>query len=443
MASSEFERSVKGPSIIEIPTQDAGDYDVIVVGAGFSGICAALASARNGAKTLLGESFAFPGGNGITGLPISSFRARQSPEMIVRGIPLEIVRRLERRSAVGGRVEEMAWLPINPEILQLEIVHMIEESGVDLLCHSPLLAARKAEQEIRECVFYNKDTAALAYRAKVFVDTSGDAQLASLSGCGTKMGRQRDGKTQAMSLLFQVGGVDEAVAANPEEVSVLWNRMRTEGAQWSSPATSVGFSRIPGRPGFFCFNVTRILVSKGTDHRVLTQAELEGRKQLEEFFFRFLRPHAPGFGNSFLAGISPRVGVRETRRILSIYELQCDDLLSAKKFDDSIACNASSVEIHDPEGGGTQWKSPPMGGYYTIPYRSLVARDADNLLGAGRCVGASHEALAAVRVLSAAMATGEAAGTAAALCATQGCKTADLDPKKLRETLRANGARVD
>ena len=226
----------------------------------------------------------------------------------------------------------------------------------------------------------------------------------------------------------------------------MWDKLGSV-KPWRNPRSGSALSwptRIPGRPNELSWNVTRILVEKGTDARFLTKAEIEGRMQIQEFVEDFLRPHVPGFRNCTLSSIGRQIGVRETRRIEGEYELQAEDLLNCRKFPDAIACNSYPIDIHSPDGGATEYRENLLshGGYYTIPYRSLVASGMDNLLACGRCLSASHEALSAVRILSAAMATGEAAGTAAALCAAGHGAARDLDIAQLRKKLIEAGAFV-
>ena len=427
---------------ITLPVQNAGDYDVIVIGGGLSGCCAAIASARTGARTLLAESLPYFGGNGLIGLPISSYNAAFSPHRIVGGIPWELHQRLAAKGAIEPwRDNPEDWQCVDCEQLQIELTHLFDEAGVELLAHSPLLAVEKEGRRLTSAVFYNKETP-LRYTAKVLVDSTGDAQVAALAGLPTPMGRARDGKTQPMTMTFQLGGVDGSRKPRWGEVNALWRRLGQEHP-WLNPRDGgCAASPIPGKPGVYFFNVTRILVDKGTDHRQLTQAEKTGRYQVEEYVEKFLRPHVAGFERCYLTQLGCRVGVRETRRIVGLHELTAAELRAQTRFPDAVACNSYPVDIHSPDGGGTHFEHGKFasGAYYTIPYRSLVARDADNLLASGRCLSASHEALAAVRVLSAAMATGEAAGTAAALCSRDSLPAAHLPPARLLERLQSQGA---
>lgn len=425
---------------VQVATDFAGHYDVIVVGGGLSGVCAAVASARTGARTLLAEALPFVGGNGTTGLPISGLRARNSDRMIVGGIITEILEMLLARGGVGDDFSTKEWISIDAEQLQFVLAGLLEGAGVELLTYSPLLSVARDQKRIGCLTFYNKDGRALQYGARVVIDSSGDAQVARLAGLTTPMGRQRDNRTQTMSLVFSVAGINEARAAPSDVISAAWNAF--ESAVENS-RRDPAVNQIFGRPGWRSFIATRVDVEKGTDNRLLAKAELEGRRQVDEFVSDFLRKQVAGYEQCFVAQIASHVGVRETRRISGLYDVTARDLISGRKFDDSIACNASSVEIHQPDRGLPQWEHLKDGDYYTIPYRSLVASEADNLLASGRCISGTHEALAALRVLSPAMATGQAAGTAAALCARGDISAHQLDAESVRTALRSAGAIVD
>ena len=442
------ERATYAPGAVEaaaqvgVPAEDAGTYDVVVAGGGLSGVCAAVAAARTGARTLLAEALPYVGGNGTTGLPISGLRARNSDRVVVGGLVREMVDRLLRRGGTEAAFLDSEWIPIDGEQLQLVLGEMLGDAGVDLLTYSPLLAVGRGARRIETVSFYNKDGRALRYRAASFVDSTGDAQLARLAGLPTPMGRQRDGRTQTLSLVFSVAGVDDARAAERNAVSAAWHRYQATHKS-TNARRDPAINTVVGRAGWRSFIATRIEIDKGTDNRLLAKAEMEGRRQIDEFVNDFLRRDVPGYERCYLAQVASHVGVRETRRITGLYEITTDDIVSARKFPDAIACNASSIEDHPPESGDAQWSHLEDGAYYTIPYRALVADGVDNLLASGRCVSASHEALAALRVLSPAMATGEAAGTAAALTALGAVPTDQLDPQALRAALRQAGAVVD
>jgi len=423
--------------------------DVAVIGGGLSGVCAAVAASRQGAQTVLVESRPFVGGNGTIGLPITSFRAKGSLPIVVEGLPRELLERTRAKGGFAGNLETDDWMPIDCEKLQIVLTEILEESGVEVICHSPLLSVHRSNGHIESLSLLGKDDP-FSLHAKIFVDASGDAALAYKAGLTTPMGRSRDGRTQPMTLTFSTGAVETKAffeAGGPKILGPLWDELRAS-KPWRNPRQGSALSwptEIPGRPAELAWNVTRILVEKGTDARLLTKAEMEGRLQIQEFVEEFLRPHIPGFAHCYISQIGKQIGVRETRRITGEYELQTKDLLDCRKFPDSIACNSYPVDIHSPDGGSTEYRhhSLPEGEYYTIPYRSLVAAGTDNLLASGRCISASHEALSAIRVLSAAMATGQAAGTAASLCIAETTPARSLDPSRLRQTLIRAGAIVD
>lgn len=428
---------------IEIPTEAAGSYDVIVVGGGLSGVCAAVASARTGAHTLLVEALPSVGGNGTTGLPISGLCARNSDKIIVRGIVDEILHRLCQRGGASKASFYKSWIPIDAEQLQIVLGEILESANVDVLTYSPLVAVVRDGKMLREAIFYNKDGRALRYRAQMFVDSTGDAQVARVGGLTTVMGRQRDGLTQTMSLVFSVAGIDESRAPENATVVDLWHKFQETGLIKFNHRRNPSFNTMIHRRGWLSLIATRVQVPKGTDNRYLSQAELMGRKQMDEFVEKFLRPHVPGYNGCYIAQIAGHIGVRETRRIVGVYQITAADLLSGRKYADSIACNASSIENHQADSCDTEWQHLVDGDYYTIPLRALVALEAENLFASGRCISASHEALAALRVLSPAMATGQAAGTAAALAALNQRSSHELDAELVREALVISGAIVD
>jgi len=283
-------------------------------------------------------------------------------------------------------------------------------------------------------------------RAKVVVDCTADGDVAARSGSGIAVGREADGATQPMTLFFRVRDVDDStvcryVAEHPEDVrpyAGLVAAARAAG-RFPSPRMGVGLYRTL-RPGVWRINTTRVLGMDGTDVRDLTLAEVEGRRQalaLVEFF----RAELPGFEQASLLDTAAMIGVRETRRIVGDYVLTLEDLQTGRHFTDVIALCAYPVDIHDPTGaGGGVSEAAATANAYEIPYRSLLPRGLDDLLVAGRCVSATHEALGAIRVMPPAFAMGEAAGTAAALAVEAEVSPRNIKTLSLQGRLRDQGA---
>jgi hypothetical protein len=155
-----------------------------------------------------------------------------------------------------------------------------------------------------------------------------------------------------------------------------------------------------------------------------------------------MRERCPGLEQARLLDVATQIGIRETRRIHGLYTLTGEDVLRGARFEDAIARCAYPIDIHDPTGTRGQLVGLESAGYYEIPYRCLVPVRVDNLLVAGRCLSATHEAAASARVIPPVYAMGQAAGTAAALCARERLRPRDLDGRRLRETLRTQGAIV-
>jgi hypothetical protein len=278
------------------------------------------------------------------------------------------------------------------------------------------------------------------------VDCSGDGDVAAHAGAPFEIGRAEDGLTQPMTLFFRVAGVDDErvkdyVRDHPEDYrpyAGLVQQARERG-EFPIPRRGIGLYRTL-ESGVWRINTTRILRRLGTSASDLTQAEIEGRQQVQALL-RFFRGWLPGFERSELLDTATQVGVRETRRIAGEYTLTLDDLVTGRHFDDVIAMAGYPVDIHSPtdDGGGAsaEWHTANI---YEIPYRSLVPRSIDGLLVAGRCISATHEALGAVRVMPPAFAMGQAAGTAAALAVERGIPPRRVSVPELQGLLVRQGA---
>jgi hypothetical protein len=245
---------------------------------------------------------------------------------------------------------------------------------------------------------------------------------------------------QSLSTVFRLAGVDVArVEALPK--TELWELMRDarNSGRYDLPRIEGSVHRTPQR-GVMMALMTRMRNVDATDPDQLTRAELEGRRQCYEYF-RFLRDAVPGFEQAVLVSTSPAIGVRESRRILGEYVLSSEDVLSARQFDDQIALCGAPIEDHHA-GDDTRWVYLEDGAAYGIPYRSLLPREVEGLVVAGRCFAATHDAHASARSMATCMAMGQAAGTAAALATVARSVPRDLDPALLRRRLREGGADV-
>jgi hypothetical protein len=434
--------------------------DVLVVGGGIAGIGAAVAAARNGAKTTLIEQYGALGGTGTIGLVgpfMTSFDEKGSVQ-IIRGIFDEIARRMQK---LGGAVHPSQVppgtayssfavyshgnvTPYDTEAFKFVADQMMEEAGVNLVYHTFMADVLKDGDRITGVIGVNK-SGLQAYRAKVVVDCTGDGDVAYLAGAPMVKGRPSDGKMQPMSMFFRVGGVDDEALEewkrqHPDERLFTPNiqQAKAEGFPFSVPRDSVGLYRDP-RHGQYRANASRLLGYDSTDVDSLTRAEIEGRKQVWELM-DFMHKYCPGMQDTYLIDSGAHVGVRESRRIVGEYVLRMEDVVEATKFPDVIAMNAFFIDIHNPEGVG---KAEPPGvlaaNSYEIPYRSLVPLKVDQLLVGGRCLSADHIAYGAVRVMPPACATGEAAGTAAALASKSGVTPRELPVDQLQKALLAQG----
>jgi hypothetical protein len=413
------------------------DYtcDVLVCGGGPGGLCAAVSAARNGADTLLIERYGFLGGAATNMLVFPLMTRFAGGEQIIDGVFQEIIERLDAKGGYGG--------PDRPYMFDTELMKIVADeicldSGVRLLLHTSLLGAQTKDGRIDSVRIHNK-SGEQAIAAKMYVDGTGDADLAYLSGVPCEKGRTSDGLTQPMTLNFRMAGVDRSRMPDRNTITELYLKVREQG-RIDCPRNDV-LQFVTMRDDEIHFNTTRVIRADATNAEDLTKAELEARKQMMQIVTWF-KAEVPGFENAFLQMSGVQIGIRESRRVVGEYMLTAEDLLSARKFEDCIARGSYPVDIHDPDGGGTVLKHLKPGESYTIPYRSLVPKKIDNLLIAGRPISSTHEAHSAIRVMPIAAAIGEAAGAAAALCVTGNTTPRQLDYAVLKKTLLAQGANL-
>lgn len=413
-------------------------YDLIVVGGGFSGTAAAVAAARGGASVLLIERANCLGGAaaGCLVFPYMNYHTTLNGERVAlsRGLFTEINERLAAFNALDGAIDGCRF---HDEYLKIVLADMAEEAGVDLLFHTVLSDCTVSEGRVESIETVNK-SGKTTFRAKYFIDATGDGDLCHLTGFPMRLGREPDHLCQPMTLCFRLSGIDaDAFYAEYPKMQTLYQEFREKG-KITNPREDILTFR-PLTDGVIHFNSTRIVKRNPTDAFDLTAAELDARRQVLELF-RFLKENFSSCKQAHLLSTATEIGVRESRMACGEYTLTEKDLKECKKFPDAVAYGNYDIDIHNPEGSGTSHYYFKAGEYYTIPYRSLIPKDSRNLLVAGRCISATHEAQASIRIMPIVTCIGEAAGSAAALAAKENLPVSEISVPALRETLYASGA---
>lgn len=418
-------------------------YDVIVVGGGFTGCAAALSASRNGMKVLLADSSGYLGGAAsnnliypfmqyFTSVPESD--GTRSKFYLSRGIFLELVHELKENDSDKS---DQHFLD---EELKLLLDKKMTDEGVDVLFHATLCGVNKRENHIESVSFVTK-SGVMEFSAKAFIDCTGDADLCFMSGCKTALGRPADSLCQPMTLCFRVGNVDKPLFwKNIAEIKKIHKEWLDAG-KFSNPRENILVFDYP-IDGVLHFNTTRVVKLDPTNPFDVTKAEMEARRQVRELMDFFREIKAPGMENASVIYSAPSIGVRESRMLVGEYVLTGDDLIACKKFDDAVAAGNYDIDIHNPEGSGTSHYYFPEGTWYTIPYRSLIPKkdECDNLLVGGRCISVTHEAQASIRIMPICSTTGEAAGVGAAVAVKSAKAVQDADVGEIQAILTESGA---
>jgi len=439
------------------------DVDVLVVGAGPAGIGAAICAARNGAKTFVFDSAGCVGGQATNGLvgPFMTVYDAKSEKQIIKGIFEEIV---DRMIKIGGAIHPSEvrsgssragfYLighdhvgPFDHEALKIVASDMILEAGAELLLHTQFVDVLMEDDKIAGVIIANKDGMSII-RAKIIIDCTGDADVAARSGVKYELGRVEDGNMQPATLFFRVCNVDTErltahIKEHEDEIRPFYGPfswlIREKQEEWGDvPRAEVCLFESP-EPGEYRLNVTRILDIDGTKAEDLTKAELEGLKQVHKVF-DFMKKHAVGFENAKFMGTASTIGIRETRHIEGLYKLTVDDVKNCRVPEDTIAVMATNMDTHNKNDPGGTYYTLENGPYFGVPYPCLVAKGVNNLLVAGRAISADAMAGAAIRMIPCCLVFGQAAGTAAAHAIKDNKLPAEVDVKKLRETLKEQGA---
>ena len=436
--------------------------DVVVVGAGPAGIGAAVAAARNGAKTLVFEAHGCIGGMGTSGMVSPFMTSYDAPceNMIIRGVFEELVNRMVE---IGGAIDpkgvrnEQPYAsyfhighnnvtPFDPHAFKLIGMRMLRESGAELLLQTQFVNVIKDGDRITGVVINNKDGLSVI-EAKIVIDCSGDADVAARAGVNYIMGNEEDGNLQPASMFMRIADADMDVvnahmAEHSDEIRPFFGPF-----SWIIQENPEDWDNFPRgeicifadvTPGEFSINCSRILDIDATKAEHVTRATMIGQEQCQHIF-QFMKKHAPGFENSRIIATADAIGIRETRHIEGEYKLTGDEVAACKVHPDAIACMATNMDTHNKDNPGGSFFIPKNGPYFTVPYLCLVPKGISNLLVAGRAISADAIAGSAIRMMPSCMAFGQAAGTAAAMAAAQNIAPKDVDVQILRQTLVAQG----
>jgi len=425
-----------------------GEFDVVVVGGGPSGIAAAVAAGRAGRSTLLVERYGFLGGAG-TAAGLSTFcglhaNVHGEHRRVIRGVCDDVLERLERRKAlrephlsVQKRIQAQAY-----DISAYKIVadELVLEAGAKLLFHAFAVGALKSADEAIEALIVETKSGRRAVRGRMFIDCSGDGDLAAWVGAPYEVG---DGKGNMLypSTMYRISGVDPAKAGEAwETIPQLMEEAERKGRRFPRKKPIV---RPQPNPIEWRANLTQIRnpdgsAVSGIDADQLTYGEIEGRRQCWDTF-EFIRGAAPGFEDAYIVEIAPQIGIRETRRVRGEYMLSEDDVLDCADFPDAIGVNGWPVEAH-VVGDVKFLFARKERGFNQLPYRMIVPQKIDNLFVAGRCASMTHGGQSAARVSGPCFVMGQAAGTAAHLALQSNVPPRRLDVGRLQERLERDGA---
>lgn len=411
-------------------------YDLAVLGGGFAGVAAALAASRGGAQVLIVEKSNCLGGAAVNCLvnPFMPYWTEIDGQRVdlSAGIFKEICDRLKARNAIRGAA-------FMEEELKYILNEMVTDAQIDLLFHAYISGTEICGADISSVTVATK-AGELQIEADYFIDATGDAQLAYLAKCPTVLGRESDHLCQPMTLCFRLGNVDvERFYASREELKIAHAKSLAAG-ELINPRENILVFRTPIK-NVLHFNTTRVVKMDPTSPEEVTAAEVIARRQVYEIY-EFMKKHADGLEDSFLMMTAAEIGVRESRMIVGDYVLTEEDCRNCVKFEDAIAACNYDIDIHNPEGTGTSHYYFPAGAYYTIPYRALIPKGAENLLVAGRCISSDHGAQASYRIMPVVCCIGEAAGAAIGLAVKNKASVRDVDVKALQSILKKNGAYI-
>jgi len=426
-----------------------GEYDVVVLGGGPAGIAAAATAAGLGRKTLLVERYGFLGGMG-TAAGVTTFcglhaNVHGEHRQVVHGIADELLDRIDRLGGLNqphvsfGKIQAQAY---DTAAYKCAADDLLIGKDVDILFHALGAGAVMEPDDTIRALIVETKSGRVAIIGRSFIDCSGDGDLAAWAGAPYERGDGAGGMLYP-TMMFRLNGVDPAAAGEAwTTIPALMEDAEKRGLKFPRKGVVI---RPQKNPIEWRVNVTQMKKADGsaldgTDADELTAGEIEGRRQVMQFF-EFLKREAPGFANAYVVDTPPQIGIRETRRVTGAYQLSGEDVLSCASFPDTIGVNGWPIEAHT--AGRVEWRWPAIPqsrGFCHLPYRMLVPQKVRNLLVAGRCASMTHEGQSAARVSGPCFVMGQAAGSAAHLSLAGNSALSEISIDALQGLLERNGA---
>lgn len=417
-------------------------YDLAVVGGGFSGVAAAVSAAEEGLSVVLVEKAGALGGamSNCLVYPFMNFWTNNPETKEKEYLSCGIFEKMrERQRLLEPNAKDTKF---NPEYYKMALDSMCEDAGVDILFHATLYDVVVDNKKIKS-IKVIAGSEKIEIEADFFIDATGDGNLFYLAGCDFALGRKSDGLCQPMTTCFRMCGVDtDKLKEERPQIQELYKKYKEDGKIKNPRENILMFYLNSGtQDDIVHFNTTRIVKLDPTNPFDVSKAEIEARRQIVEMI-TFLKENTESFKESVLISVASDIGVRESRKLKGEHILTEEELKACTRFEDSIALGNYDIDIHNPSGSGTSHYYFKDGEYYTIPYRSLLPKEIDNMLVAGRCISATHEAQASIRIMPICACLGEAAGTAAAVAKRTGTTTHSVDVKAVQGCLKKRGARL-
>lgn len=425
-----------------VDARTLGDFDVAVCGGGIAGVCAAISSARSGAKTILIERSGSLGGTLTEGFMPLILDADNKGGLVkelfafLNSHSMTLARRGARTDENGKRIDGRM---VDTEGCKYFFDKTCAESGVTLLLYSQVTAVKREEGSITSALIVT-ECGNYSVSAKVFIDATGNGSLSALMGCKWECGTPDTHTPSPTSLsVCTVGMPEELDGTDSVEEKIRYSNMLKENGINASGGL-VNVKRLPSLKAWnmgvnFQYDVTP------DDIGSLTRATLEGRR--ESFDFVEAHKRITGYEDMYTVFTGSHLGIREGRRIFGEYRLTDEDILSGSRFDDAVCLVTFGVDVHKLKSDDTDecsrgYRTHP----YHIPYRALVPKGCDDFLLAGRCISGDFYPHASYRVMGNMAATGEAAGYAASECVRLGIKPKDLDGRTVTEFMRSKGYEI-